>query len=331
MDRNNMNEATVKSMRRFSIERRCAMIGILLALLLRFHYFLPRDYPSGEIKTICYSTPLDEEVQTIIHVTFWDKSFESHISDATDVVIARCIDSRPFGERHTEFEFEVIDRVRGNAADRIFIYVLTDVTYGHYQPTDITFSYGTDYLLPLRRIDTPYQHKHDDGYWFVSNIVINLDRPSHSTMFNNPLAEYSRSFDFSRRLPRRTIISRVRRLTWNRRTARTFIRSEDMREIINGSPHVWIVGIGEASSLSSQGGGRRPTDIYYVTLVESLKGDIDVVDELEMIFFADTVFPGERHIVAVERRSDSSFYTFTSRSSLFSMDQLDEIMEIIDN
>jgi hypothetical protein len=50
------------------------------------------------------------------------------------------------------------------------------------------------------------------------------------------------------------------------------------------------------------------------------------------MFFSDTVFQGEQHIVAVERISEgSSSFNFTSRNSLFSMDQLDENMEILDN
>ncbi|MCL2843602.1 MAG: hypothetical protein FWE28_09160 [Oscillospiraceae bacterium] len=40
----------------------------------------------------------------------------------TDVVIAQYIGHRPFGENATEFEFIVLDRVLGNAADRIFVY-----------------------------------------------------------------------------------------------------------------------------------------------------------------------------------------------------------------
>jgi len=49
-----------------------------------------------------------------------------------------------------------------------------------------------------------------------------------------------------------------------------------------------------------------------------------------MIFFADTVQTGEKHIVAVTPLTDCGyFYGFTSRYSLFRMDQLDEILEIL--
>jgi hypothetical protein len=49
-----------------------------------------------------------------------------------------------------------------------------------------------------------------------------------------------------------------------------------------------------------------------------------------VVFGADTVRTGELHIVAVEPLTvGSSTYEFTSKNSLFSMDQLDEIMAII--
>jgi len=47
-----------------------------------------------------------------------------------------------------------------------------------------------------------------------------------------------------------------------------------------------------------------------------------------MRFYADTVKIGERYIVAVE--DGGSFATFTSRHSLFTLDQYDEIIKWIE-
>lgn len=72
------------------------------------------------------------------------------------------------------------------------------------------------------------------------------------------------------------------------------------------------------------------TDLYNVTVVRSLKGDVDVGYEFVMIFLADTVLPGEQHIIATGPPAEgSSFYRFSSRNSLFGMEQLDEIMSML--
>jgi hypothetical protein len=71
------------------------------------------------------------------------------------------------------------------------------------------------------------------------------------------------------------------------------------------------------------------TDIFYVTVIEDLKGVRETGEVRAMIFFADTVSIGEYHIVAAHQREGSSSFSFTSPNSLFSIDQRDEIMEII--
>jgi len=278
-----------------------------------------------------------------VTITLEYVGFEEALKDATDVVVAQYVGSRPFGEKLTEYEFEVLDRVLGDAADRIFIYEANDVSITvsgdrHriiYRPGEITFIPEIDYLLPLMSLDSVYSNTRENGFRLIDNIVINLDEPSNSTMYNEPLNPHSRRLDFDNsQISRDQIISRVQRLTRRNTPAEDFIRSEDIADIINGSPYVLVVEVGEVLRLSGEGSGGadwRSTDIYYVTLIESLKGDIVVEDELVIVFLADSVFLSERHIVAVRQRPDGSFYHLTSRNSLFSMDQLGEILEIIDN
>ena len=110
-----------------------------------------------------------------------------------------------------------------------------------------------------------------------------------------------------------------------------FIRSEAIEDIVNGSPYVFVIEINEARGLSSGTGGFMSIDLYYVTVVEDLKGEPVMGNEIVVVFFADTVFRGEQHIIAVEQVPNGSFYRFTSRDSLFRMDQLYEIMEILNN
>ena len=51
-----------------------------------------------------------------------------------------------------------------------------------------------------------------------------------------------------------------------------------------------------------------------------------------MTFMPDEVFPGEQHIVAVQplAEDDLGWFVPTSRYNVFSMDQLDEIISILE-
>ena len=107
-----------------------------------------------------------------------------------------------------------------------------------------------------------------------------------------------------------------------------FTRSEEMEDIINGSTYVWVMEVSELGRLTSGTSVWISTDIYYVTVIESLKGQKEAGYEARTIFFADTVFLGEQHIVALDPpREGGSNYSFSSRNSLFSMDDLDQILE----
>ena len=273
-------------------------------------------------------------------------SFEDILmrESTSDVVIARYIRSRRFGKTLVEFEFEVVDRVFGSAADRIFIYTQRDVetTVIHdslsitYSQGDLSFTRGTSYLLPLQRLAHPHANTHEDGFVFLNDIVVDLDAPANSTMYHQPLAKHSEGLDFNdETVTREGIISYIEKLTRDKPPARDLIRSMEMEDIIKDSPYVWVVEITELDRLSSDvpHSDWMSTDLYYVRIVQDLKGEADVADELIITFGADTVQLGEQHIVAVEPLEEGAhhWFVFTSRNSLFSMDDLDEIMEIIEN
>ena len=278
------------------------------------------------------------------HASYEYVTFEGALTDLNDVVIAQCVGYRPFGENATEIEFLVLEwvvgepRATGDYANRIFVYVdnhLDAFVSGggvDFQPSMLTLMHGTEYLLPLGRTGGPYSYAPDNSFRFSGgNIVIDLDNLENSVMYAEPLSNHTTGLNLYGGVSRDEIIAYVRERTeGNPPRIRDFIRSEAIEDIINGSPYVWIVEIGEARRLSSGTSVWMSTDIYFVTVIESLKGDIVVSDELNTMFFADTVFPGERHIIAVEPISEGSMsFDFTSRNSLFRMDQLDEILAII--
>ncbi|MCL2367852.1 MAG: hypothetical protein FWC72_02555 [Oscillospiraceae bacterium] len=286
-----------------------------------------------------------------VYLTF-EETLSSTLTDdetsppfITDMVIAQYVGHRPFGDHTTEFEFLVLDRVVGNAADRIFVYMdhmFADIRGGGwgaaYRRGALTFSPETEYLLPLIRFRSPYAKTQDEAFFFINNLVVDLHEPANSVMYGEPLSLHSTGFDFNAPVSRYEIISYVSELTrdisppaWEPEP----IRSTAMEEIIHESPYVLLVEVNEPLRLSSEQAFTdfMLTDLYLVTILRVLKGDLNVADserEFMVIFFADTVLPGEQHIVAVVPiEPGSPWFEFTSRDSLFRMDQLDEIMTIL--
>ena len=267
-------------------------------------------------------------------------TFEEAATMATDVVIAQYVTRRPFGQHLTEFEFIVNERIFGNSADRIFVY--SDNSMGisgldsniSYAESEVMFVEGTQYMLLLDKIDSPYARTHQDGFLFITNLTLDMNELSRSTMYNEPLAWHSTGLDFtSRQLSRELVVAYVSELTRNNTPSREQIISERLEDVIEGSPNVIIAEVNEPRRLAIDQVTRdwAETDIYYITVVRALKGNMEAGDVLRLAFFADTVQTGEQHIVAVEPVPDteSCFHMFTTRNSLFRMDQLDEIMEIL--
>ena len=284
-------------------------------------------------------TVLDSELRQVTGSMMY-LTFEDAAQMATDVVVAEFVEKRPFGRHATEFEFIVHERIFGNAADTIFVYTMNALRLsvaetGHsYMDDERQFTTGTQYLLLLEKIADLYTSFHDDGFVFLTDIMLDINNPSTGTMYNEPLSQHSTGLNFnSRNLSYATIISYVSTLTQNNTPARDFIKSDKLEDIIEGSPYVLIVDITTPRRMASEGvrSDLRSTDIYYTTVVEVLKGDMQVGDLVRMIFFADTVFLGERHIVSITPRNPDTlyFYGFTSRNSLHRMDQLNEIREIL--
>jgi len=279
--------------------------------------------------------------QPRFEATYHYLTFEEALSEfATDVVIVQYVDHRPFGDNLLEFEFIVLERVLGYAADRIFVYVDPTIeadVFGSdmavvYRPGDLTFTHGTTYMLALIGIDSPYANTRENGFTFIRNIVINLDDTASSMMYSEPLALHSESLDFDGSDVVQEIISYAIELTYDNPPAMEVIRSQAVEDITNESPYVLVVEINEPLRLSNEQESTdwMATDIYFVTVVEALKGDINVGYEFVMIFNADTVLPGERHIIAIEELEEGiGWYRLTSRNSLFQMSQFDEITSVL--
>jgi hypothetical protein len=102
-----------------------------------------------------------------------------------------------------------------------------------------------------------------------------------------------------------------------------------MKSIIEGSEYVLKI---KVERKEFEGRENYNQNIYRCIVTESLSGEIAKDEIIDITFFPNTVCDGEEYIVAVNLSIDNrtpKLYHFSSKNSLFSIDQYDEIMQII--
>ena len=270
---------------------------------------------------------------TYVYITF-----EEAISEfATHVVIAEYIGSEQFRNNLMVYEFLVLDHILGETSDRIFVYKPygwdISVTYNYrdidFGYEDLKFTRNVKYMLPLISINDPYSELHKDGFQFIRNIAVNLDNLEGSTMYSEPLVLHSTFLDEELLASPNAVdefMVYIERLVEDIEPEFEVIVSDDMDTIIEESPYVMVVEIGEPFMLAGQYG---ITDMFYVTVLQSIRGEMPIHSELVITFFANTVYTGEQHIVAtVPIDKGSSWHIFSSSNSLFGIEQLEEMLGI---
>ena len=288
------------------------------------------------------------QINSVSHM-FYSTFEDAVLNSATDIVIVNYLGSRMFDDVWKEFEFAVVENILGETTDYIRVYVdlstemhiLGHEGHDHHHREALHFQQNVDYLLPLINTNSPTSRFYNvdgiDNFLFIRGIAVNLNNLIESVMYGENLNEHIDGVNLLARDAHNQIIELVEELaveieentTWER----IFIRSYEMDDIILGSPDVLIVEITEPRRLHDAFYGQvLRTDIFFVDVVEVLYGSDEFVGNTSITFFANTVSIGERYIVAVQQSAENNrwAFRFTSRNSLFSMDQLDGILYILE-
>ena len=265
-----------------------------------------------------------------------EEMIEAH---ATNVVVAQFIGRTQMNEYVAAYEFSVQENIFGEAEERIVVYHLLGVDATTQDETrtisfgddSLGFEAGVNYLLPLLRIDDPYSEM-DGGFMLLANMVLNLTSPAESEMYGEPIYYHSEHIcdnHLEGGGATTFLLDYIESIVEHMDEPEINVLTSDssMDEILLNSPNVLAVEIGTAYALAQPGG---LTDVYYVTVLESLYGGIPEGSQLIVSFFAGTVHPGEQVVVAtVAICDDNIWHDFSSRNSLFSMEQLDEIRRVL--
>lgn len=299
---------------------------------------IPADN-APDMTDVSAETEISEDVQNqhIQQEKIYDYiTFEEALAEyATDAVIAQYVKHTPFGESQTlvEYEFTVLERITGNAADTIYVYcenpeyskaaVENAEKYVMFNPGDLSFDTETKYLLTLEKINNPLAFTHKDGYLFINDIVINLDAPSDSVMYSEPLELHlsSDEIDFSDdSLSEEEILSYVEELIED--------SSSDFDDFTDSDQLIFEVEVGEL--LSAPRTDWIASDNYYVKVMKVLTGIPPSNRDIIMTFTADTVTQGERYYVIVEpieQGYDDWFRLVSPNNALFSYEQWEQYRE----
>ena len=261
-------------------------------------------------------------------------SFEEACERATDVVVATFEGTRPFGAFYTEYCFYVKETIVGNAKGKISVIKTVmknsaNETVEGYNSSPLFLEYNKDYMLIILNETTVYSKM--DYYSFICNLVIDVENIGNSTMYNQPLALHSKTFDFSK-ADKSAVIDYIKKFVKDDPTFSPvkFAADPSMEDVIAESSNILVVEINECTrNVVSH---TRDTGFYNCKVLETMKGFINSGTTIQIIFSNDDVSEGDTVIVALSNTGRSSYYSLTSRNnSIIPVEQKEAAKAIIEN
>lgn len=290
----------------------------------------------GSNDDIEVDTDLIVDVRNSAECTYM--SLNELLSYPTDILKARFLGMSTDKNGMCHYEFEVIESFRGLGLEKTITvdslaadcYITDkDITFSTY---DLKFDHDQSYLLLLQRWTSVY----DDGYsfGFVSDSLIipigengkSYLAPSDSLMYGSDLSNHLGSTEIEDKFDNGTFeqyavnVSKGNPMVYGD----DYIKSSDMSEVICGSEYILEI---EVESVVSQSfSGDRETCICEVISV--YKGSY-AEKTSKIIFPADKIELGGIYIVAVNAGDSQVYLTMSSKNSIYSLDQKDEIIAIL--
>lgn len=269
-------------------------------------------------------------------------TLEDCISEATDIVKAKCINVIEKPE-NVEYEFWVTENFLGENKDtNIFVFVqpeqMVEIISGsqkvnendNYQE-NLKYTAGSEYYLILMKyIDVYYDH---DKYMVsYSAPFIPAADISSSSMYGESLLKHSSAKTLSTEEDLCAHITKcISEIDWSERSGYygiPYITDTDTTAIIEKSTYILKIKITEQKYAEKKGN----KNIYLCTVTETLKGEVKENETIGVEFFPDTISIGEEYIVAlndVDYTATPQTYIFSSKNSLFSTAEYENILEIL--
>lgn len=223
-----------------------------------------------------------------------DMTEAEYLDRSTDVLLATYL-GKVQGCGQWEFHFSVEESLRGDSGSEVYVEM-------QELPEDL-FQEGAQYLLLLEKAISVYQD-HD-------HFVLNHWYPAGE----EALQKLRRQLELAETLPEPVGFP--------------YTESREMEEILACSPSIFLV---EPVELIGRG-TYKPTEVYSCRILQVLRGEETPESSVWVVFFRDTVQPGERYVVLLAQEGSNMMYTLSSGNSLYTpseaeqLPQLGELME----
>ncbi len=272
-------------------------------------------------------------------------SLERCINASTDILKGKCINIIE-NDDSVEYEFSVTERFAGDdVKGNIFVYVeknksvstSTDGIVTH-EISDILaqvpYQIGSEYYLLLTKYVSVY-YDHDRYKIFNNTPFIPADNISESKIYGEPLVEHANidaltteeelcSYIFS-------CIDGIDKTDRPSYHGKPYTTATDLYTVINEADHVAKVKVQKQVFAEGTEGNKN---IYQCIVTDSLTGEIKKDEVIYVTFFPNTVSVEDECILALDDSiTDMSpkHYNFSSKNSLFSVEDLDEIQKYLNN
>ena len=242
---------------------------------------------------------------------------EQCVNDATDIIKGRCLGITET-ENRIEYEIEVVERFLGEEEIKSLL-----ITSDFKRERMSRYENGKEYYLILVKRSNVY--KNSINYSDFSGVVyIPSDDIVNAKYYGSPLVEHT---DGQSICNEKELVDYLKSLiekrdpTLDRGIGAEFLTETDMESIVKKSEFVLEIKIENFIDKS------EIVDVYECKIVSILKGNVEKESNVRIFFFPDTVDVGEEYVLALTEVDN--FFVFSSRNSLFSVDDINEIQEYI--
>lgn len=250
-------------------------------------------------------------------------TFEEVLDGSTDIVKAKCLDVVNY-EDNLEYTFQLTERYVGEDIGEIFYLYVMDWMVDRTP----TYEPEQEYFLMLWRTRDVYA-EHDKYINYTHRLYLPCSSFDQANMYDEAITEHSNmeSCATAEELEQYIVEYLANHPIEDRPlyVGVDYIDSSDMKTIVEQSEFVAVVQVKELHNFLYDAWDR---DDWLCTVMNVLKGDLEVDEEIDIIFPKDAVRVGDIYIVTLAS-TDGSIYSFSAKNSIYPISELDQIQEYL--
>lgn len=249
------------------------------------------------------------------------KGFDSILEDS-DVILSGKIKGITEHDDYDEYNVAISKTEKGDVQGDIQIrnylssYSYTYNGKEYAGKTNLGYQEGEEYLFILQHIWNVYE----DRYIIMADAYLPISTEEERAVLSRAVDGVLDPVSYAEEYPYKNKEGKGAELSVD------YFESNDLDVIVEKSPYIVEIKVNELFQTTDI------VDIYTCDVVESIKGDINVMEKKQIIipFFKDTVMPEENYIVHLNSDSkDSYIYFLSSHNSVYSVENKGQVMRMV--